>query len=321
MGFSFLSKLYFYKGKFYSPKLKVIILFLRWPHWKCCCLISWFISFKLAFFQVTSPRYHYSSIDHCHTILWLYFEIYVYLCIYTNIYIYIYKIYKCLLKASMCNLYWSRKWQPTPVFLPGESQGRGSLVGCRLWGRTESGTTEVMQQQQQFISVQWLSHVWLFETPWTAAGQTSLSITNSWSLLRLISVQSVMPSNQLILCCPFLLLPQSFPASGSFPMSQLFASGGHWSSASVLPMNIQDWFHLEWTGWLSLQSKGLSRVFTNTTVQKHQFFMLSFLYVEGQNTAKLLCQIPRWKFDDLGLGKQITPSAHLTIRRARYYLF
>ena len=70
--------------------------------------------------------------------------------------------------------------------------------------------------------------------------------------------------------------PQSFPASGSFQMSQLFTSGGQSigvsASPSVLPMNIQDWFPLGWTGWISLQSKGLSRVFSNTTVQKHQFF-------------------------------------------------
>ena len=70
--------------------------------------------------------------------------------------------------------------------------------------------------------------------------------------------------------------PQCFPASGSFPMNQLFASGGQSigvsPSTSVLPMNTQDWFPLEWTGWISLQSKGLSRVFSNTTVQKHQFF-------------------------------------------------
>ena len=75
---------------------------------------------------------------------------------------------------------------------------------------------------------------------------------------------------------------QPFPASGSFPMSQFFASGGQSirvsASASVLPMNIQGWFHLGFTGWISLQSKGLSRVFSNTTVQKHQFFgaQLSF---------------------------------------------
>ena len=75
---------------------------------------------------------------------------------------------------------------------------------------------------------------------------------------------------------PFSSYPQSFPASGSFPMSKLFASGGQsiWVSAStsVLPMHTQDWSPLGWTGWISLQSKGLSRVFSNTTVQKHQFF-------------------------------------------------
>ena len=75
---------------------------------------------------------------------------------------------------------------------------------------------------------------------------------------------------------PFSSCPQSFPASGSFQMSQLFASGGRSigvsASASVLPMNTQDWSPLGWTGWISLQSKGLSRVFSNTTVQRHQFF-------------------------------------------------
>ena len=227
-----------------------------------------------------------------------------------------------------------------------------------------------------FSSVQLLSPVQLFVTPWTAACQVSLSFTNSWGLLK--SIESVMPSNHLILSRPLLFLPsifpsirvfskesvlcikwlkyqsfsfsispssgysglisfrmywldllavpgtlknllqhhslkvsilwhsaffivqlshplirwchstisssvvpfsscpQSFPASGSFPISQLFTSGGQSigasASASVLPMNIQDWFPLGWTGWLSLQSKGLSRVFSNTTVQKYQFF-------------------------------------------------
>ena len=75
---------------------------------------------------------------------------------------------------------------------------------------------------------------------------------------------------------PFSSCPQSLPASGYFPMSQLFTSGGQSigvsASASVLPMNTQDWYPLGWTGWISLQSKGLSRVFSNTTVQNHQFF-------------------------------------------------
>ena len=128
----------------------------------------------------------------------------------------------------------------------------------------------------QLSSVQLLSRVRLFGTPWIAARQASLSITNSRSLLKLTSIESVMPSSHLILCHPLLLLPQSLPASGSFPMSQLFAWGGQSigvsASASVLPMNTQDWSPLPWTGWISLQSKGLSRVFSNTTVQKHQFF-------------------------------------------------
>ena len=119
-------------------------------------------------------------------------------------------------------------------------------------------------------SVQSLSHVWLFATPSTAACQASLSITNSQSLLRLMSIESVMPSNHLILTAQF------FSASGSFQMSQFFASGGQSigvsASASVLPMNAQDWFPLGWTGWISLQSKGLSRFFSSTTVQKYQFF-------------------------------------------------
>ena len=125
-------------------------------------------------------------------------------------------------------------------------------------------------------SVQLLSHVWLFVTPWTAACQASLSITNSRSLLKLMSIELVMPSNHLILCHPLLLLLQSFPASMSFQMSQLFTSGGQnigvSASTSVLPINIQDWFPLGWTGWISFRAKGFSRVFSNTTVQKHQFF-------------------------------------------------
>ena len=91
-----------------------------------------------------------------------------------------------------------------------------------------------------------------------------------------MSIESVMPSNHLILCHPFSSCPQSLQASGSFPMSQLFASGGQSigvsASASVLPMNIQDWFPLRFTNLILLQSKGLSRVFSSTTVLKHQFF-------------------------------------------------
>ena len=129
--------------------------------------------------------------------------------------------------------------------------------------------------RHQFSSVQSLSCIRLFAAPWTTACQTSLYITNSWSLLKLMSIESMMPSNPFI-HCHSLLLPSVFSSIRSFPVSQLFASGGQSigvsASTSGLPMNTQDWSPLGWTGWISLKSKGLSRVFSNTTVQKHQFF-------------------------------------------------
>ena len=125
-------------------------------------------------------------------------------------------------------------------------------------------------------SFQSLRRVQLFATPWTEARQASLSIINSQSLLKLMSIESVMPSNHLILCRPLLLLLSIFPSIRVFPMSRFFASGGQSievsASTSVLPMNIQDWFPLGWTGWISLMFKELSRVFSNTTVQNHQLF-------------------------------------------------
>ena len=131
-------------------------------------------------------------------------------------------------------------------------------------------------------SVQVLSRVWLFATPWTAACQASLSITNSQSLPKLMCIESVMPSKISSSVVPFSSCLQSFPASGSFQMSQLFASGGQSigvsASISVLPMNIQDWFPLGWTGWISLQSKELSRVFSNTTFKSINSSVLSSLY-------------------------------------------
>ena len=128
----------------------------------------------------------------------------------------------------------------------------------------------------QFSLLQPLSRVWLFATPWITAHQASLSITNSQSSLKLMSTKTVMPSSHLILCRTLLLLATILPASASFPMSQLFTWGGQSirvsAVASILPMNTQDWSPIEWTSWVFLQSKGLSRVFSNTTVQKHQFF-------------------------------------------------
>ena len=107
-----------------------------------------------------------------------------------------------------------------------------------------------------FSLVQPLSRVRLFASPWTA---TRLLFTISWSLPKPISIESVMPSNHLILCRPLLLPPSTFPASGSFQMSQLFTSGGQnigvSASISVLPINTQDWSPLGWTGWMSLKFK------------------------------------------------------------------
>ena len=135
-----------------------------------------------------------------------------------------------------------------------------------------------------FSSVQSLSCVQLFATPWTAACQASLSITNSQSLLKLMSIESVMPSNHLILCHPLLLPASIFPGSESLQMSQLFTSGGQSigvsASASVLAKNVQDWFPLGLTGWISMQSKGLSRVFSSTTVQNINSLGSAFFIVQ-----------------------------------------
>ena len=131
-------------------------------------------------------------------------------------------------------------------------------------------------------SVQSLTHVWLFATSWTASRQASLSVTNPWSLLKLMSMSwwcHLTISSSVV---PFSSCLQSFPASESFPMTQFFESGGQSigasALASVLPMNIQDWFPVGLTGWISLQSKGLSRVFSSTTVQKHWSSELSLFY-------------------------------------------
>ena len=124
----------------------------------------------------------------------------------------------------------------------------------------------------QFISVR----VRLFATPWTTARQASLSITNSWSPPKPMSIEQVMPSNHLILCRPLLLLPPIPPSIRVFSNESALhircPSVRVSASTSDVPMNTQDWSPLGCTGWIFLQSKGLSRVFSNITVQKHQFF-------------------------------------------------
>ena len=145
-------------------------------------------------------------------------------------------------------------------------EGRGQRgvwpsVGVSQRGRGQAalrGWDSPSAQVRIFSSVQSLSHVQLFATPWTAARQASLFITNSQSLLKLMSIELVMASNHLIIYHP-LLPPSVFPSIRVFPKSQLVASGGQSigvsASASVLPMNIQDRFPLGWTAWISLLTK------------------------------------------------------------------
>ena len=142
-----------------------------------------------------------------------------------------------------------------------------------------------------------VTQVRLFVTPWTGAGQASLSITYSQSLLKLSPLSWWCHPTISSSAALFFSL-QSFPASGSLPMSQFFTLGdqsiGASASASVFPMNIQDWFLLGLAGLISLLSKELSRIFSNTTVQKHQFFGAqlslwsnSYLYVTTGKTITL----------------------------------
>ena len=132
-------------------------------------------------------------------------------------------------------------------------------------------------------SVQSLSRVWLFATPWTAAHQASLSITNSRSLLKLMSIESVMPSNHLILCYPLLLPPSIFPSVRVFSSESVLCIRWpeYWSfSFSISPSSgYSGLISLGWTGWISLQSKGLSRVFSQYCSSKVSIFQCSAFFI------------------------------------------
>ena len=136
-------------------------------------------------------------------------------------------------------MHWRRKWQPTPVFLPGEPQGQRSLVGCRLWGHTESDTTEATWQQQH---VHWVSD----------------AIQSFHPLLPLLLLLSIFPSIRVF--------------SSKSVLSNRWPEYCSFSFSIRLPMNIQGWFPLGLTGLISLLSKGLLRVFSRTTFRRHQFF-------------------------------------------------
>ena len=190
--------------------------------------------------------------------LWPIFHLCVCVCVYIHIYIQSLGWNRSLVgipgfKPQFGKIPWRRERLPTPVFWPGE-----------LYGLYSSWVTK--------------SQTWLNSTH-----QASLSITNSRSLLKLMSIESVMPFNHLILCCPLLLLPSIFPSIEVFSNESVphIRWPKYWSlSFSISPSNktIQDWFPLGCTGWISLQSKGLSRVFSNTTVQKMHIYT-TFLFI------------------------------------------
>ena len=186
---------------------------------------------------------------------------------------------------------WSGKWQHTSVFLPEKFHEQKSLVGYSSWGRKESDMIELVRMHNVALTIFLYSNF--------SSVQFSCSVmSNSLQPHGLQHARPPCPSptpgdypnsSPLSRWChpaisssviPFSSNLQSLPASESFPVSQFFASGGKSigvsASTSVLPMNTEDWFPLGWTGWMALQSKGLSRVFSNTTVQKHQFFGAQF---------------------------------------------
>ena len=162
-------------------------------------------------------------------------------------------------KAWVQKIPWRRAGQPTPVFLPRESPWTEEP------GRLQFSQFSSVAQSCLTLRHHGLQHGRL-PCPSPILGACSNSCPSSWWCPRTI-LSSVFPVSSCF---------QSFPASGSFPTNQLFTWGGQSigvsASASFLPMNIKEWFPLGWTGWISLQSEGFSRVFSNTTVQKHQFF-------------------------------------------------
>ena len=164
---------------------------------------------------------------------------------------------------------------------PGE-QFMASWVRSRPTSGPVSGTAIGQLSSDYYVVVfQSPSCVWLFMTPWTAECQAPLPSLPPGVCSKSCPLTQWFHPTISSSVAPF-SCPQSFPASGSFPVSWLFTSGGQSirvsASASILPINIQGWFPLGWTGWISLQPKGLSRVFSGTTVQKHHSLVLNLLY-------------------------------------------
>ena len=149
--------------------------------------------------------------------------------------------------------------------------------------------------------VQLLSHVWFFVTPWTAGRSAPLSFTISQSLLWFMSVELIILSNHLILCCPLLLLPSTFPSISIFSNeSALCIRWPKYWSFSVTPSNIQDWFPLGLTALISLQSRRLARVFLSITIRKNQFFdSQASLWSNSHICTWLLGELKLWWYGPL----------------------
>ena len=176
---------------------------------------------------------------------------------------------------------WPKRYKKSPAGRDSEKHGK---MGYRKY--------------VQLSSDQSLSQVWLFAIPWTAAHQASLLITNLRACPNSCPLSQWCHPNISSSVIPFSSCLQSFPESGSFQMNQFFISGDQSigasasASASVLAMNIQDWFPLGLTGLISLQSKGLSRVFSNNTVQKHQFISIQLSLLSNFHNHTWLLEKP-----------------------------
>ena len=212
--------------------------------------------------------------------------------------------------GQSCPTLWPHGLEPTRLLSLWDFPGKNTGMGCRFLLQRIFPT-----QGSNSSSSALVGRFFTMESPgkpltWTAAHQTSLSFTISQSLLNSYLLSWWCHPTIWSSVLPFSSFLQSFPASGSFPVSQLFVSGGQSigasPSTSVIPVNIQGWFPLGLTGLISVLSKGLSRVFSSTTVHKHQFFCIGTWNVRSMNQGKLEMvkqEMARVNTDILGISE------------------